>query len=119
MKTELPKEPGSYYWREKEGDEWEFIIASNIGDDLYFSSDRGAVYRKAYAHDWDKFYPIGLWLKIPTAEKILAMQDGVEAWAVFSEQCEFFWAEPELSKRILNDPMFTCEPVTIVRKAKR
>jgi len=64
MKTELPTKPGPYYWREKDGDEWELWHVLDNGSEL--TAHRG--FNVAFLPDLG-----GQWLPIPTAEELVEL----------------------------------------------
>jgi hypothetical protein len=70
MSTELPTKPGPYYWREKDGDEWE-IHTVFIDDELNHTL-------MALCPIDDTWYATenwgGQWLPIPTAEVLVELQ---------------------------------------------
>ena len=77
MKTELPTKPGPYYWREKDGDEWEIhtvfiddelnntLMASCPIDDTWYATE-----------NWG-----GQWLPIPTPDELVELQAKAKAKA--------------------------------------
>jgi hypothetical protein len=64
MKTELPTKPGPYYWREKDGDEWELWHVLDNGSEL--TAHRG--FNVAFLPDLG-----GQWLPIPPAEELVEL----------------------------------------------
>jgi len=133
MKTELPTKPGPYYWREKDGDEWEIhtvFVDYELNNTLM-----------AFCQMDETWYAVenwgGQWLPIPTAEELVELQDckkmvdeGQEAWGVYcpSGQLVLTGDKSDCEQQVdyMNDTdifathqKYTCEPVTIARKAKR
>jgi len=81
MKTELPTKPGPYYWREKDGDEWEIAQINRCMDVYFVACDMHYKLRETG----------GEWLPIPTADELVELQackkmvdEGQEAWGVFA-----------------------------------
>ena len=64
MSTKLPTKPGPYYWREKDGDEWELWHVLDNGSEL--TAHRG--FNVAFLPDLG-----GQWLPIPTAEELVEL----------------------------------------------
>jgi hypothetical protein len=126
MKTELPTKPGPYYWREKDGDEWEIhtvFVDYELNNTLM-----------AFCQMDETWYAVenwgGQWLPIPPAEELvelrackIELQNIVKAnakeWEMPNDEFiyEFHAWAVNRAKHVLG--MHTCEPVTIVRKAKR
>jgi hypothetical protein len=127
--NQLPTKPGPYYWRVSDGGEWE-IAQINRCMDVYFVG-------------CDMHYKLketgGEWLPIPTAEELVELKaakkmvdEKHDGWAIF-QRGEFCLSVPtqnyviRLIEKITGCPWmtlsseanYTCEPVTIVRKAKR
>ena len=131
MKTELPTKVGPYYWRESDGDKWKLgNVFRNYDKRFYFETfniggkpvvDMG-----------------GQWLAIPTAEELVELQavkkmvdEKHDGWAIF-QRGEFCLSVPtqnyviRLIEKITGCPWmtlsseanYTCEPVTIIRRAK-
>ena len=71
MKTELPTKTGPYYWREKDGDEWELWHVLDNGSEL--TAHRG--FNVAFLPDLG-----GQWLPIPTAEELVELQAKAKAY---------------------------------------
>jgi hypothetical protein len=132
---DLPTKPGPYYWREKDGDEWE-IHTVYIDDELNHTL-------MALCPIDDTWYATenwgGQWLPIPAAEELVELQaakkmvdEGHEMYCVtngidavsYLGKCESHaWLGAELvhdrdPDSLTIDDGYTCEPVTIVRKAK-
>lgn len=135
--SDLPTKVGPYYWCEKDGDEWEHIFVMDPGNGHLYGHD-GVV--ATSLHDWEQDYgAVGEWLPIPPAEELVELQakakmldEGIEAWAVFgsSGKPQAIDRDPDMCRskvchwdqeswNILMKHGYTCEPVTIVRKAKR
>ena len=86
MSTKLPTKPGPYYWREKDGDEWEIhtvfiddelnntLMASCPIDDTWYATE-----------NWG-----GQWLPIPTAEELVELQAKAKAYDKGSEQWQIW-----------------------------
>ena len=118
----LPTTTGPYWWREKDGDEWVLVEVELIGADL-FAQGKGK-YKEycAYIDQWEIFYPIGQWKRIPRPD------DGIEAWAVFVEgmiRCHSIASTKEAVEEQLaffesmHNKKCTVEAVTIYRKEKK
>jgi len=141
--SDLPTKPGAYYWRKSDGDEWEIhtvfiddelnhtlMALCPIDDTWYATENRG-----------------GQWLPIPTAEELVELQakktgdEGQDGWATLSEDGQWITVgESRMealrdfccrgNRNFSNEDVerlwkpntqygYTCEPVTITRKAKR
>lgn len=121
MKTALPTEPGAHYWRESDGDEWRMVDVFGCSAN-YFAS---VGLRTRRAKDFG-----GQWLPIPTAEELVELQGKAKAYDEGKTMIEVAYhgvtmdrfIHPE-NKEILahygSCAGYTCEPVTIMRKAKR
>ena len=118
--NQLPTKPGPYYWRESEGGEWE-IAQINRCMDVYFAG-------------CDMHYGLketgGQWLPIPTAEELVELQAKAKAYDEGQEMMQLAYDANKMSLLVTPDNKevvdiytkatgYTCEPVTIVRKAKR
>ena len=110
--SDLPTQPGNYYWREKDGDAWEQVKIDShmnahfIGGDMCYSVEEcGGQWAKAHKPD-----------------------GGVEVWAVFKGDSRLLSTITYLEHeaRYNTDDFnkdavkckYTCEPVTIYRKEK-
>lgn len=120
MEANLPTTPGPYWWREKDGDEWEYgeVYRGHSGD-LYWETM--AIGGQPLDHMQ------GQWAKAHNPD------EGIVAWAVFNID-EFFVSAPtkRLAQQAASQAMYgrldrwdalevlggTCEPVTIYRKEK-
>ena len=78
---QLPTKPGPYYWREKDGDEWELWHVLDNGSEL--TAHRG--FNVAFLPDLG-----GQWLPIPTAEELLELQAKAKAYDRGSEQWQIW-----------------------------
>ena len=124
--SDLPTKPGPYYWRESDGGEWEIAQINRCMDVYFVGCDMHYGLKKTG----------GEWLPIPTAEELVELQsakkmvdEGVEAWAVFTQTTHRMvvsWQAKGESQEMCDDMnrmsfkhRYTCEPVTIIRKAKR
>lgn len=129
--NQLPTNPGPYYWRESDGDEWEIgIIKTNddgelcalLDDDVFWVP----VKEKANLQ----------WLPIPTADELVELKakakmvdEGIDAWAVFTRTTHEMivsWQDKGESQemcdnmnRMSSKHRYTCEPVTIIRNQKQ
>ena len=122
MSTKLPTKPGPYYWREKDGDEWEIhtvfiddelnntLMASCPIDDTWYATE-----------NWG-----GQWLPIPTADELVELQaakkmmtDLVRAAKKVEGMLEPLNQRDDKHARDFSKAISACEPVTIIRKAKR
>jgi|DEB0MinimDraft_6_1074348.scaffolds.fasta_scaffold38672_4 hypothetical protein len=81
LMSDLPTKPGSYYWREKDGDEWELWHVLDNGSEL--TAHRG--FNVAFLPDLG-----GQWLPVPAAEELVELQakanaydDGQKLWVSF------------------------------------
>ena len=107
----LPKTSGAYWWREKDGDEWEQVevkevFAYKVNDVTeYTIEELGGQWAKAHNPD-----------------------DGIEAWAVFVEgiiRCHSIASTNEAVKdqlpffESMHNKKCTVEAVTIYRKDKK
>lgn len=144
MKSELPTKPGPFYWREKDGDEWEHIIVMDPGNGhLYGHSLRPDGVVAASLNDWAQDYgAVGEWHPILPADELLELQRkakmvdaGQEVWIVRDVEDNEVIAASSINRddavlkawHTLGDPRetsqcpggYTCEPVTILRKEKR
>lgn len=121
MITNLPTTPGPYYWRESDGDEWEQIREVYPHADLEL----------AVMDEGDECTPQqigGQWLPIPPAEELVELQaikkmvdEGQEMFGNFypnGKICSVSESKSAMEARGLFVG-HTCEPVTIIRKAKR
>jgi len=120
MKTELPTKPGAYYWREKDGDEWELVIVV-FHNDPFMEPTVKFVFND-FENDLKAMD--GQWLPIPTADELL---EGIDAWAVFVEgmiRCHSIASTKEAVKdqlpffESMHNKKCTVEAVTIFRKEK-
>lgn len=124
--SDLPTKPGAYYWRESDGDKWEHIIVIDPGNGHLYGHD-GVV--ATSLHDWEQDYgAVGEWFPIPTAEELVELQakakmvdEGDATYGIYNGKGEFMWSDSFLNLREKSGlPIgYTCEPVTIIRKAKR
>ena len=120
--NKLPTKPGPYYWREKDGDEWEIhtvfiddelnntLMASCPIDDTWYATE-----------NWG-----GQWLPIPTADELVELQaakkmmtDLVRAAKKVEGMLEPLNQRDDKHARDFSKAISACEPVTIIRKAKR
>jgi len=128
--SDLPTKPGPYYWRKSDGDEWETVQVNTCMDVYFIGSDMHYV-RKDLG---------GQWLPIPTAEELVELQakakmvdeacvDAYVVTSVSGRSVSIDFTAPRawsLAERLegifrcdLESSGYTCEPVTIIRKAKR
>lgn len=91
MKIELPTKTGIYYWRENDGDDWEFRAITS------FPTKNSVLYKTFNDEpDWPNGFNSvsvitkGQWLSIPTAEELVELKElkkrvdeGAKAWAVY------------------------------------
>jgi len=125
LMNELPTKPGPYYWRETDGDKWELWHVLDNGSEL--TAHRG--FNVAFLPDLG-----GQWLPIPTADELVELQAkakmvdyGQEAEMVFDHhnRVRHLGSIIDYAKLLgftvthLRMNGYTCEPATIVRKAKR
>jgi hypothetical protein len=134
MSTKLPTKPGPYYWREKDGDEWEIhtvfiddelnntLMASCPIDDTWYATE-----------NWG-----GQWLPIPTAEELVELQakakayvEGETAACIFCPDGKFVlarinailaWDDLEVIKmdikRDLRNQGYTCHKVRVFKEVE-
>ena len=126
MKTELPTKPGPYYWREKDGDEWQLVcIEIHI-----YNRNPDVVHLSCYSGKEMRMLPIkdmgGQWLPIPTADELVELQaakkmmtDLVRAAKKVEGMLEPLNQRDDKHARDFSKAISACEPVTIIRKAKR
>jgi len=143
--SDLPDKSGNYYWRESDGDEWtEFYEVKKHGSELWASQ-----MLPADSTDEPAFGLVddlgGQWLPIPTAEELVELQAKAKAYDEGREQWQIWdpcHSKIEMVGRTENEAIkafrksipssnppepwsqylaagYTCEPVTIIRKAKR
>jgi len=128
--NQLPTKPGPYYWRKSDEDEWARVFNVRLSNSIGLCVDEG-FYHESVEHRG------GQWLPIPAAEELVELQDckkmvdeGQEAWGVYcpSGQLVLTGDKSDCEQQVdyMNDTdifathqKYTCEPVTIVRKAKR
>lgn len=137
--SDLPTKPGHYYWRRKDGDGWRiiqvYLVMLNDEPEV-----NGMCCESPLSGEYVHVSEIdGEWLQIPTAEELVELQaakkmvdEKHDGWAIF-QRGEFCLSVPtqdyviRLIEKITGYPWvtlsseanYTCEPVTIVRKAKR
>ena len=145
--NQLPTKVGPYYWRESEGDEFQLVrvelhLYNRNPDVVHLSCYSGKEMRMLPIKDMQ-----GQWFQIPTAEELVELRaikkmvdEGVEAWGVFDKnkniQC-IGYSSLQAKEMFMGTPVtlalkevehlwvaeeengYTCEPVTIIRKAKR
>ena len=114
---QLPTKPGPYYWREKDGDEWEIhtvfiddelnntLMASCPIDDTWYATE-----------NWG-----GQWLPIPTAEELVELQakakaydEGQHEWGMFDSEGKFAVTCPNEQKYLANG--WTCRKVRVCKE---
>ena len=87
MSNELPTKPGPYYWREKDGDEWE------LGN-VFINYDKRFYFEACNIVGKPVIDMKGQWLPIPTADELVELQakakakaydEGTQQIAVYSE----------------------------------
>ena len=128
--NQLPTKPGTYYWREKDGDEFQLVcIEIHI-----YNRNPDVVHLSCYSGQEMRMVPVkdmgGQWLPIPTADELVELQAckielqnivkaNAKEWEMPNDEFmyEFHAWAVNRAKHVLG--MHTCEPVTIVRKAKR
>lgn len=132
MSTELPTKPGNYYWREKDGDEWE-LLEIMFGLKPY---DNALVARRyGCSYSWGLVEKLqGQWLPIPTAEELVELQatkkmvdEGQEAFMVFDKfgRVRHLGDVRDYAKLVgrtwqeLAYEGYTCELATIIKEEKR
>lgn len=115
MSNNLPTEPGPYWWRKKEGDEWEIREIYKLGQSLVYYHDRC---------DWETVQEMGgQWAKAHKPDQ------GHEAFAVRApagqfvhigpkEECESVAETMNETDMFLADQEYDVVPVTIYRKEK-
>lgn len=64
IKAELPTEPGPYWWREKDGNQWDKYEIVTISGRLYLSCETDCLPLNTFT----EFFPIGQWIKIERPE---------------------------------------------------
>lgn len=123
--SDLPTKPGPYYWREKDGGQWVIrIVDADDDGELHVLLD-----------DVDIWLPIPIkpteqWLPIPTADELVELQAKAKAYDEGQEMMQLAYDANKMSLLVTPDNKevvdiytkatgYTCEPVTIVRKAKR
>lgn len=128
MKTNLPTAPGPYWWRESARDEWEHVYVRET------SSIPGYEFTVLFPNS-------GMEVDLPDMQgqwaKVYQPDEGIEAWGVFNNAKnmqvsarteEAVWNLTEVflhtgdwgpDKGDLLEAGYTCEPVTIYRKATR
>lgn len=110
MNNNLPTTPGSYWWREKDGDEWEQIREVYPHADLEL----------AVIDEGDECTPQqigGQWAKAHKPD------EGIEAWAVFNNRTGSFavcWEDQEAAQDMTVDfnnmatkDRYTCRKVRV------
>ena len=143
--SDLPTKPGPYYWREKDEDEFQLVcIEIHI-----YNRNPDVVHLSLYSGEEMRMVPVkdmgGQWLPIPTAEELVELQAKAEAYDKGSEQWQIWdpcHSKIEMVGRTENEAItlfrksipssnppepwsqylaagYTCEPVMIIRKAKR
>jgi len=128
--NQLPTKPGPYYWRESDRHKWDRVFEVQLSHSMGLCVSAGFCYESVQQRG-------GQWLPIPTAEELVELQDckkmvdeGQEAWGVYcpSGQLVLTGDKSDCEQQVdyMNDTdifathqKYTCEPVTIVRKAKR
>ena len=114
--SDLPTKPGPYYWRESDGDEWESVKV-DMHMDVHFLGG-------------DMCYGVeetgGQWLPIPTADELVELQAAkemmtglVRAAKKVEGMLEPLNQRDDKHARDFSKAISACEPVTIIRKAKR
>jgi hypothetical protein len=68
IKTELPTEPGAYWWRLKHEDEWSVVLVKGFGPGHMsaYQTEFDAKWSGRSIEAWAGNYPIGFWCRIPT-----------------------------------------------------
>lgn len=113
MKTNLPTETGPFWWREKDGDEWELWHITEVTNPPGFIAGRGFNHGRV-----EKFG--GQWAKCHRPD------EGQEAEIVFDQhnRVRHLGSIMDYAKLIgvtvsqLRRSGYTCEPVTIHRRNK-
>ena len=83
IKTELPTEPGEYWWRESSNHtKWEVVVVVRVGYRLvgYPSNDDECGSRSCLISEWELAYTVGFWARIPTPDE--AANDPVRVAAI-------------------------------------
>jgi len=138
--SDLPTKPGPYYWRESDGDAWDIIQVelSMLNDEPEVN---GMCCESPLSGEYVHVSEIdGQWLPIPTADELVELHTKakmvdeacVDAYVVTSvsgRSVSIDFTAPRawsLAERLegifrcdLESSGYTCEPVTIIRKAKR